>query len=130
MSTLFNQITTFFDHVAAVWKTNDGVAVAGTFTDDGTLINPFGQLAEGRASIAAMYSEYFGGMLSGTSTTVKLTHVHAVESDHAFADGDQTIFGADGNVVFALHISALLRREGESWHFVDSRPFAFAPNPG
>ena len=130
MSALFEQITAFFVRVTAAWKTNDGPAVAGTFTDDGTLINPFGQRAEGRAAVAAMYSEYFGGMLRGTSTTITLTHVHAVENDHAFADGDQTIYGSDGKVVLAVHISALLRRDGDGWRFVDSRPFPFATKPG
>ena len=39
-----------------------------------------------------MYSEYFGGMLKGTSTSISLTRVRPVEPDHAFADAEQTIY--------------------------------------
>jgi hypothetical protein len=76
-----------------------------------------------------MYSQYFGGMLQGTSTTFDLESVRAVGSDHAFADGEQTILGPDGVVVLVAHLAALLRRDGDSWRFVDSRPYAFATLP-
>ncbi len=130
MSTLFDQVESAFDGFAAAWKTNDGSAVANAFTDDGSLINPFGQRADGRSAIAAMYAEYFGGMLGGTSTTCQLTHARAVGDNHAFADGDQAIYGPDGTVVLAFHLCALLRRAGGTWRFVDSRPYAFATPQG
>ena len=113
----------FFTRVADGWKTNDGQALARFFVDEGTLINPFGQRADGRDAVAAMYSEFFGEMLKGTTTEVIVSSVRAVEGNHAFADGEQTIYGSDGEVVLAAHISALLRREGNEWRFVDARPY-------
>ena len=130
MASLFDQITSTLDRFSDAWKTNDGQAVASCFSDDGSLINPFGQHAEGRSAVAAMYSEYFGGMLRDTLTSFKLTHARAVENNHAFADGDQTIYGPDGSVVLAVHIAALFRREGDSWLWVDSRPYTFPAIPG
>jgi uncharacterized protein (TIGR02246 family) len=129
MSALLDQIASAFDRVSAAWKTGDGAAVASLFVEDGSLINPFGERADGRAAIAAMYSEYFGGMLRDTSTSVDLGSVRSVEDDHAFADGEQTIYGPDGAVVLVVHIAALLRREGGGWRIVDSRPYAFATPP-
>jgi uncharacterized protein (TIGR02246 family) len=84
------------DGFSAAWKTNDGATVAGFFVEDGTLINPFGHRADGRAAVAAMYSEFFAGMLAGSSTTVDLASVRPVGDDHAFADGQQTINGPAG----------------------------------
>lgn len=130
MSEHLDQIKSTLDSFSAAWKTNDGAAVAGFFVEDGALINPFGQRADGRAAVAAMYSEYFGGMLHGTSITCNLASVRAVESNHAFADVEQTIYGPDGNIVLVLHLAALLRRDGDGWRFVDSRPYAFADIPG
>ena len=126
MSAHFDQSKSSLDRFCAAWKTNDGATVAGFFVEDGSLINPFGQRADGRTAVAAMYSEFFAGMLRGTSTTVNLASVRAVEQDHAFADGEQTINAPDGNVVLVAHIAALLRRDGDEWRFVDSRPYAFA----
>lgn len=130
MSAHFDQVKSTFDRFSAAWKTNDGAAVASFFVEDGALINPFGQRADGRTAIAAMYSEYFGGMLRGTSTTINLTSVRAVENNHAFADGEQTIYAPDGKVVLVVHLAALLRRDGGGWRFIDSRPYAFATIPG
>src|SRR5712691_5775801 len=126
MSADFDQIKSTLDRFSAAWKTNDGATVAGFFVEDGSLINPFGPRADGRTAVAAMYSEYFAGMLRGTSTTFYLANVRAVEQDHAFADGEQTVNAPDGTVVLVVHIAALLRRDGEEWRFVDARPYAFA----
>jgi uncharacterized protein (TIGR02246 family) len=126
MSAHFAQIKSTMERLAAAWKTNDGAAVAGFFVDDGTLINPFGQRADGRAAVASMYADYFAGMLRGTSTVINLTTVRPVGADHAFVDGDQTIHGPDGSVVLVAHLAALFRREGDRWQFVDSRPYAIA----
>jgi uncharacterized protein (TIGR02246 family) len=42
-----DSVTTFFGKLAETWKTNDGAAFAGCFTEDGSLINPFGERADG-----------------------------------------------------------------------------------
>jgi uncharacterized protein (TIGR02246 family) len=123
-------VESFFGEVASVWKTNDGAAFAELFSDDGSLINPFGERADGRSAIAAMYSQYFAGMLSGTTTVVTLGPVRHVGADHAFVDVDQTIAGPDGSVVLVVHLAALLRKDGDSWRIVDGRPYSFAEIPG
>ncbi|MBI4499499.1 MAG: SgcJ/EcaC family oxidoreductase [Chloroflexi bacterium] len=125
----FDDIRSALDRVSAAWKANDGSAVASFFVEDGSLINPFGQRADGRTAVAAMYSEYFGGMLRGTSTTFNLASVRAVGDNYAFADGEQAILAPDGNVVLNVHIAALLRRDADGWRFVDSRPYVFATMP-
>lgn len=130
MSEHFDRIKSTFHQFCDAWRTNDGAAVAGFFTEDGSLINPFGQRADGRTAVATMYSEYFRGMLRGTSTTFNLGNVRSVESNHAFADGEQTINSSDGNIVLVVHLAALLRRDGKSWRFVDARPYTFASIPG
>lgn len=128
MPTLNEQIASTYDRLAAAWKSNDGAAVARFFTEDGSLVNPFGERAAGRAAVTAMYTEYFArGVLRGTSTTVKLADAHPVGDDHAFADAQQTISGADGQPVMVVHLAALLRREPDGWRIVDGRPYAYAP---
>jgi uncharacterized protein (TIGR02246 family) len=129
MSTHFDAIKSAYHHFAAGWQTNDGATVAAAFVEDGALINPFGQRAEGRSAIAAMYTEYFAGMLGGTTTSFKLANVRGVENNHAFADAEQIIRGRGGEVVLVVHLAALLRRERDGWRFVDARPYVFANPP-
>jgi uncharacterized protein (TIGR02246 family) len=122
-------VAEFFDVVVAAWKANDGAAVADFFVEDGSLINPFGQRADGRDAIAAMYTEFFGGMLQGTSTAVTLDSVRPVETNHVMVDALQTIYGADGEILLVAHLAALLRRDNGAWRFVDSRPYTFPAPP-
>ena len=124
-----DEITSTLDRFAAVWKTNDGATLGGFFADDGVLINPFGERADGRAAVGAMYSRYFGGMLRGTSTVTKVASVRSVENQHAFVDGEQTVYAADGSVVLVVHLAALMRRDGSAWRFVDARPYVDATPP-
>ena len=123
------EIASTFDRFAAVWKTNDGATLSEYFVDDGVLINPFGERADGRANVWAMYTKYFGGMLRGTSTVTKIASVRQVENEHAFVDGEQTVYAADCSVVLVVHLAALMRRDGSAWRFVDARPYAYATRP-
>ena len=129
MGSLENSVAAFYQEIAAAWGANDGTAFAAFFTEDGSLINPFGERADGRAALAEMYSEYFGGMLKGTTTSISLTHLRPIEPDHAFADAEQTIYAANGDVLMALHVVNLLRRAGDDWRLADSRPYGFPPPP-
>lgn len=129
MGTTAESVAGFFSRLADSWSTNDGTAFADNFSEDGSLINPFGERADGRSAVAAMYSAYFSGMLKGTRTTIALDSVRSVEADHALADAEQKILAANGEVLLALHVTNLLRRDGEGWRLVDSRPYAFSTPP-
>ena len=122
-------IQAFLDQASQVWKTNDGRAFAELFTEDGSLINPFGERADGRGAIGDMYSEYFKGMLSGTSSTTTVQSVRVIGDGHVFADCDQSVTGADGQAVLVVHLATLLQRDGDSWRFVDARPYTFPEIP-
>lgn len=119
----------FLARFAEVWATNDGRAVADLFTEDGTLINPFGQRADGRDAVGTMYTEYFAGMLAGTSTSVRVDGIRPVGETHAFVDAEQTVTAGTGEVLLVVHLAALLARDGEDWRFVDSRPYTLADPP-
>jgi SnoaL-like domain len=75
-------VAAFYEKLAASWSANDGAEFAAFFTEDGSLVNPFGQRADGRDALRTMYSEYFGGMLKGTTTSISLTHLRLIEPDH------------------------------------------------
>lgn len=122
-------VETFFEQFSHAWTLNDGGALAPFFVDDATLINPFGERADGRAAVGAMYTEYFGGMLRGTTTTLTLESVRVVENTHALCDAQQPVYGPDGAPILVVHLTALLRRDGDGWKFVDARPYTTPPLP-
>ena len=119
-------INEFLDDFCRSWGSDGGKSLGDFFTEDGSLVNPFGGRADGRLEVAAMYDEYFGSILKATTTSARLDTVRAVGADHVFVDGEQTIVGPTGEVVLAVHLSALLRRTADGWRFVDSRPYTLA----
>ena len=129
MSAQFDEIKAALNAFADAWKANDGSRLGGFFAEDGTLVNPFGQLADGREAVTAMYTEYFGGMLAGTSTTIELTNVRDLGGDRAFVDADQRILASDGGEVLSVHLTALLGRQAGSWKYLDARPYTYTAAP-
>ncbi len=123
MTDLETPVREFLDEFAEAWKRNDGPAIGALFTDDSSLVNPFGRRVDGRAAVAAMYTEFFAGMLSGTSTEFSSVRVRAVGADHAFVDCAQLISG--GAFTLDGHLGALLRLDGGVWRVVDGRPHAY-----
>jgi ketosteroid isomerase-like protein len=53
MSAPYDQIRATLERFADAWQTNDGAAVASFFADDGSLVNPFGERADGEQTIHA-----------------------------------------------------------------------------
>lgn len=129
MSRHDQDIERFLHGFADAWSANDGDALADSFADDGSLINPFGQRADGRAAIAEMYSTYFAGMLKGTTTSITLEHVRTLGDGHALTDAEQTIYDSGGGIVLKVHLAAVLGQEPGGWRFLDSRPFTVAEAP-
>jgi uncharacterized protein (TIGR02246 family) len=129
MSDHIDQIAAMFERFAATWNSNDATALGRFFTPDGVLVNPFGERADGQPAVTAMYMQYFGTVLQGSTTSVRVDHVRGVEGQHAFVDADQTIRGADGRVLFDLRLAALLKRDGSAWRVVDARPHTVTARP-
>jgi uncharacterized protein (TIGR02246 family) len=129
MTALVDQISPTFAGITAAWASHDGAAVARHFAADATLVSPFGRRADGRAALAAMFTEYFEGAYRGSSIAFTIAHARAIEQDHAFVDGEQTVTGADGKALIVARLAALLRREGGAWRVVDGRPSIVATPP-
>ena len=60
------------DHCASfvtAWNKHDAKAMAATWANDGSLINPFGRLASGRAEVEKLLSEEHKTVMAGTTYT-------------------------------------------------------------
>jgi len=124
-------IAAFYAKLTEAWAANDGTAFAALYTEDGSLINPFGERADGRPDLGAMYDKYFSGMLKGTTTSVEVSDVRMVGGAHALVDAEQTVYAGNGDVVLAVHVVNLMVQESGEWQLVDSRPYGYLePPPG
>jgi uncharacterized protein (TIGR02246 family) len=114
-----------FDNMCAAWNQADPVGVAATYTPEGRLVIPFGDVYDGREAITAGFAEHFGGILAGTTTRIDVEHVRSLGEGLSVVDATQETTGP----LPTLHVTAVLRVDGEEAGVVECRPYAFLPDP-
>jgi uncharacterized protein (TIGR02246 family) len=107
--------------------------VASFWAEEGTLLNPVGELGTGRGGVERVYRKDTETILKGTSSKFTIRAMRQIGSDTAFLDLDHDIAGfrmADGSMGHVqLHLVILARRKDGAWHWLDARPYAFMPPP-
>ncbi len=117
----------------AAFNTFDENAVASFWADDGTLITPIGEYGRGRSEIAKAYGKNCETILDGTTSKFTIVGARKIGSDCALLDLDhdlQNFRMPDGSTgSMKLHVVILAQKQGNSWQWVDVRPYAFMPPP-
>lgn len=117
------------------WARGDAQARAKLWAEDGSVINPFGFEAHGRAAIEKLFEQESAGFAKGTTHTFSdfsyrfLTPTIAEVDTNAEIKG---IRGPDGTAMppVKVHIFAVMTKAGGAWQVKDARPYIFAPPPG
>ena len=128
-ATITETVRASLDRFSAVWTAEGGRRLGDHFSGDASLINPFGQRADGREAIAAMYAQFFTGLLAGTSSRIELLTARPIDDLNVFIDATQTISAPDGTPVLVVHLAGLMTAAEDGWLFVDSRPYMYAAPP-
>ncbi len=113
----------------------DSHARAALWTEDASLINPFGVKANGRAAIEKVFADEDATFAKGTTHTFSDFSFRFLTASLAAVDATGEIKGmkgADGAALppVRLHVFTLLRKTGGAWQIQDARPYVFAPMPG
>lgn len=109
----------------------DARQVASCWTEDGTLITPTGEVGNGRSGVETAYRHDCDTILKGTTSRFEITSVRRLGSELAFLDLDhvfQNFRMPDGSTgEMTLHVVMLARKVGNTWQWLDARPYAFLP---
>ncbi len=107
--------------------------VASFWADDGTLINPGGDFGRGRPGVAKVYGHDCETILDGTRSKFTIVGARKIGGDCAFLDLDHEIENfkmpdsSTGPV--KIHLVILAQKKGNSWQWLDARPYAFMEPP-
>ncbi len=113
--------------IGAAFDKGDGQAVADNWTEDGTLINPVGATAVGRATVERLATIDAETMLKGTKNVFKRERLRVVSDSAVLVDATHT---ASGATQVSLHVTFLMVKAQGTWRVADARPYAFiAPPP-
>ncbi len=116
------------------WNKQDGMAMAATYAEDASLIDPMGEEARGREAIANLLNKAVSVFLRESKSDHTVNHIRFLTPDVAFVDATQTVTGAlspDGKTMpdATLHVAVLLLKKDNNWWFVDARPYQFMTPP-
>ena len=107
----------------------DAKAVAAFWADDGTLLNPMGNYGRGRAGVEKVFRDDAQKLLAGSTSTFTVKSARPIGSDCMLLDCDHEARGArlpDGTTgTLMVHLVLLAQRRGESWKWLDARPYVF-----
>ena len=125
-----------FDRFSQAWAAGDAKARAMGFTEDATLINPFGMAANGRAEIEKLFEGENQTIARGTKHTFSNFKINLVRPGLALVDADGTISGLKtptGAAVpdMKLHVYAVAQLDAKNgdWSLLAARPTIFATLP-
>jgi uncharacterized protein (TIGR02246 family) len=111
----------------------DPKQVATCWAEDGTLITPSGEVGKGRSGVETAFRHDCDTILNGTTSRFAISSVRRLGSELAFLDLDHELRNfrmPDGSTgVMNLHVVMLARRAGDTWQWLDARPYAFVPPP-
>jgi uncharacterized protein (TIGR02246 family) len=109
--------------VDAAWNAGDGVAFAAQWTECGTIVNPFGQLTEGRVNIERDMTEQFAGPSQGTTHLLEITRVYVVSPFVAVADGISCVTADNSTEPWTAPFTAVFSRNKRgNWQIAHLRP--------
>jgi len=124
------QVESFF----AAWNKNDVKGMASHFADDGTIINPIGRTANGKAEIEKLFTEEHAGVFKGSTAKVVSLTSKPLKGNMAWIDFDMTVEGAhgpDGSAIpqMKYHVAGLTTGKGGKWTWNEARAYGFQQPP-
>ena len=117
------------------WGRGDAPARAALWTEDATLINPFGVHAHGRPAIEQLFEQEDAGFAKGTTHTFSDFSYRFLTPTIAEVDATGEIKGIrdpDGKPMptVTIHVFAVMTKADGAWQVKDARPYVISPPPG
>jgi uncharacterized protein (TIGR02246 family) len=124
-----------FDAFSKAWGAGDAHARAMVFTNDGSVINPFGQEAWGRQELEKLFNQENATIGKGTTHVFDHFRMTFVMPTLALVDCDGTISGIKTPAGTdapdqKLHVFVVAVKRGTNWQIRFARPAIFAALPG
>lgn len=121
------------DFVAA-WNHHDTKAMAGVFSDDADLINPFGRVAKGHAEIEKLFTDEHTTVMRNSTFSIGEVDVRLLTPDVAITDYSTEISGMldpDGKAIptLKIHVTMISQKKNGKWSPTVARPHAYLPTP-
>jgi uncharacterized protein (TIGR02246 family) len=106
------------------WNRADGAAYGENYWPDAELVNPSGEIVDGRAAIAQEHVDLWAGIFKGTRVAARMRKVRRLDPDHIIVDFDTELSGIrklppgsqeHGSNVLSTHLKHILEKRNGKW---------------
>jgi uncharacterized protein (TIGR02246 family) len=120
----------------SAWNKDDTSAMAKVFTEDATLINPFGVEAHGRDAMSKVFAQEHSdsGPFKGSKYETREVKIQWITPDVALVDAAANISGVrgkDGAAApdFLHHVTWIFVKKNGNWMAAAARPYKYSAEP-
>lgn len=116
-----------YDHA---WNQGKSGILASFFTPDAVIINPHGEVAEGKNEFENLMSTLFRSRFKGSIHESKILRIHFLKGDVAVVDGEATVteMSKHGEIsVTIVRFTDVMVKESDKWLIADTRAYVFLP---
>lgn len=111
------------------WSAGDIRALVASFSPEAVVVNPFGEIARGRAQIEHVLREFLDGPARGSRHTSIVSKVEFVTDNVAIVDGEATLDGLPSSgepkpPLVHRFTDILVKRDG-TWFITQVRAYVF-----
>jgi uncharacterized protein (TIGR02246 family) len=115
----------------AAWNRSDADALTANLADDAVVVNPHGDVVQGRAAFRSLIADLLDGRFAGSRHEGSIRRIQFVAPDVALVDGEARITGLKGEPSTMAHaFTDVFVRRNDSWEIAAIRAYAFSPSTG
>jgi uncharacterized protein (TIGR02246 family) len=113
------------------WNSADGAAYGENYWSDAELVDPSGEIVDGRAAIAQEHVDLWAGIFKGSRMAAKVRRVRRLDPNHIIADFDTELSGVQklpsgtqsqgSDKVVRTHLKHILEKRNGYWKVVSAQ---------
>ena len=113
------------------WNRADGVAYGENYWSDAELVDPSGEIVDGRAAIAREHVDLWAGIFKGSHVSAKVRRVRRLDPNHIIADFDTELSGVQklpsgtqnqgSDNVVRTHLKHILEKRDGHWKVLSAQ---------
>jgi uncharacterized protein (TIGR02246 family) len=109
------------------WNRGDAKALVSSLSDDAIVVNPRGQVANGKAEFERVISTLLAGEFKGTKHESTISRIHFPASDVAVVDGEAAVIPPPPAERITVKFTDVLIRQNGRWLITDVRAYVLLP---
>jgi uncharacterized protein (TIGR02246 family) len=112
------------------WNQGEAWKVASFFTHDAIIVNPHGEVAEGKKEFEKLLTQLFNGRFKDSKHKSNIIRIHFPKENVAVVDGEATVSEINESgkgLDTIMRFTDVIVRDNGDWLIADTRAYTYLP---